>query len=247
MKYDDVQITGIGELLDVLSKQVPENEPVWFRGHADATWKLDCTLARNGGMDNELPLIRRFKQNALPLITNRPADEWEWLFLMQHHGLPTRLLDWSESVLVSLYFAVNDEGGKHEGDDGCIWALHPQELNAVSLRDPNATQVLGLGDDEHFDDYLPSKIGAQRQTFQPLAATAVRNNPRIQMQQGVFTVSHRDLSGLDELDNTDPLWKVVIPAANKQNFRNQLKALNLSKLSLFPELANAAEHARSFI
>jgi hypothetical protein len=183
----------------------------------------------------------------LPLIVNRPADEWEWLFLMQHHGLPTRLLDWSESVLVSLYFAVTDDEGKHGNDDGCIWALHPQELNAISLRDATATQVLGLGDDGHFDGYLPSKISAQHQTLQPLAATAVRNNPRIQMQQGVFTVSHKDLSGLDKLDNTDPLWKIVIPAANKQNFRDQLKALNLSKLSLFPELANAAEHARSFI
>jgi N-acetyl-anhydromuramyl-L-alanine amidase AmpD len=43
MKYDDAQISGIGELLEVLSARVPDNEPVWFRGHADATWKLDCT------------------------------------------------------------------------------------------------------------------------------------------------------------------------------------------------------------
>jgi hypothetical protein len=95
MKYDDVQISGIGELLEVLSAQVPDNEPVWFRGHADATWKLDCTLARNGGMDNELPLIRRFKQNALP-VTSRTVV---WLFLKQFrfecvpvfHGLQGRL------------------------------------------------------------------------------------------------------------------------------------------------------------
>lgn len=247
MKFDDRPVQGIGELLTCLSEQVEEHQPVWFRGHAIANWKLECTLARNGGMEAELPLIRRFKQNALPLITNRPADEWEWLFLMQHHGLPTRLLDWSESVLVSLYFAVNDDGTDHEGKDGCIWALHPNELNAISLRDETANQVLGLGDDKHFDDYLPSKIGAQVQTFQPLAATAVRNNPRIQMQQGVFTVSHKDLSGLDELANTSPLWRMIIPAESKSKFRAELKALNLSRLSLFPELSNAAEHARSFI
>ncbi|WP_299668192.1 FRG domain-containing protein [uncultured Ruegeria sp.] len=247
MKYDDRNISNIGELLDCLADQIPENEQVWFRGHADTEWGLTCTLARNGGMQNEFPLIRRFKQNALPLITNRPGDEWEWLFLMQHHGLPTRLLDWSESVLVALYFAVNDDGSDHEDEDGCIWALLPHELNAISLRDDNAKSVLGLGDDKHFDDYLPSKIGAQVQTFQPLAATAVRNNPRIQMQQGVFTVSHKDLSGLDELPDTSPIWKLIIPAGQKAVFRSQLKALNLSKLSLFPELSNAAEHARSLV
>jgi len=247
MKYDDREISGIGDLLECLSDQAPENEPLWFRGHADKSWKLDCTLARNGGMDKELPLIRRFKQNALPLITTRPGDEWEWLFLMQHHGLPTRLLDWSESVLVALYFAVNDDTTDHENEDGCIWALLPHELNAISLRDENAKAVLGLGDDKHFDDYLPSKIVSQVQTFQPLAATAVRNNPRIQMQQGVFTVSHKDLSGLDELPDTQPIWRIIIPSAQKSVFRAQLKALNLSKLSLFPELSNAAEHARSLV
>jgi len=61
MKYDDREISGIGDLLECLSDQAPENEPLWFRGHADKSWKLDCTLARNGGMEKELPLIRRFK------------------------------------------------------------------------------------------------------------------------------------------------------------------------------------------
>jgi len=166
---------------------------------------------------------------------------------MQHHGLPTRLLDWSESVLVALYFAVNDDSTDHEDDDGCIWTLLPQELNAISLQDDSAKTVLGQGDDTHLEGYLPSKMGTQFHPLKPLAATAVRNNPRIQMQQGVFTVSHKDLLGLDELPNTQPLWRIVIPSDKKPVFRTQLKALNLSKLSLFPELSNAADHARSLV
>ncbi len=247
MKYEDREISGIGGLLECLAEQIPEDEPVWFRGHGDVAWGLDCTLSRNGGMEKELPLIRRFKQNALPLITTRPGDEWEWLFLMQHHGLPTRLLDWTESVLVSLYFAINGSGTDHDDTDGCIWGLLPQALNASSLRDPQANTVLGLGEDPHLDQYLPSRITAQAQPFQPMAATAIRSNPRIQMQQGVFTVFHKELTGLDQLAETDFLWKIVIPAAQKQIIRRELEVLNVSKLSLFPELSNAAEHAKGLV
>jgi hypothetical protein len=247
MKYDDIEIEGIGGLLACLADRMPQNEPVWFRGHGDVAWNLDCTLSRNGGMEKELPLIRRFKQNALPLVMARPGDEWEWLFLMQHHGLPTRLLDWTESVLVSLYFAINGSGNDHDNKDGCIWGLLPEEMNAFSLRDPQSKRVLGLGDDSLFDDYLPSRITAQAQTFQPLAATAIRNNPRIQMQQGVFTVFHKDLTGLDLLAENNFLFRIVIPAAQKEIIRQELKVLNVSKLSLFPELSNAAEHAKGLV
>ena len=61
MKYVDRTIDGIGDLLVCLSEKTQVSEPVWFRGHADTSWKLDCTLARSGGMEKELPLIRRFK------------------------------------------------------------------------------------------------------------------------------------------------------------------------------------------
>lgn len=57
-----------------------------------------------------------------------PIDEYaNWLTLMQHYGLPTRLLDWSRSPLVALYFAVSDESQCDK--DGCIWMLTPGKLN----------------------------------------------------------------------------------------------------------------------
>lgn len=103
-------------------------DPLWFRGHADAGWKLTPKLYRpeyRGADENEIR--HEFKSRALQLIQGRlPADEWEWYFLMQHYGVPTRLLDWTENPLIAIYFTV--EG--HKADrDAAVWALDPTWLN----------------------------------------------------------------------------------------------------------------------
>lgn len=244
MKYEEQEVNSVSDLLTNLSEQVPEGEPVWYRGQGDASWELTCSLERFGGLEKELPLIKRFKQNALPLMSSRPESEWEWLFVMQHHGLPTRLLDWTESALVALYFAINGSGTKHDDVDGCLWGLLPLALNRFAIPGDTTTDIPGLGDDEHLNDYLPSRMEAQRLPHKPLAAIALRNNARIQMQQGVFTVFHKDLSALNSVEGNDYLWKLKIPQAAKPSLRKELKLLNVSELSLFPELSNVSEHAK---
>ncbi len=125
MHYPDKRIKSVSEFLKEL-KLKQSDEPHWYRGHGSVKWTLRPTIARiKSGILSEPPLITRFKQNALALLTQRPATEWEWLFIMRHHGLPTRLLDWTESPLVGLYFAV--EG--HAKSDGAVWSLRPIELN----------------------------------------------------------------------------------------------------------------------
>src|ERR1700679_3623933 len=99
-------------------------DPLWFRGHADAGWKLTPKLYRpefDGADENEIR--HEFQSRALQLIQGRlPADKWEWYFLMQHYGVPTRLLDWTENVLIAAYFAVAENDGK---TDAAIWVLDP--------------------------------------------------------------------------------------------------------------------------
>ncbi len=245
MKQADQEIRSLKQLIDLLKADRPADEPVWFRGLADKDWKLECTLARNGGREREMALFKRFKQNALPLMERPPEKEWDWLFIMQHHGLPTRLLDWTESPLVALYFAVHNPDPAAAAKAAAVWALLPSRLNEHSkLKSKHKADIPGFGDDEHLDQYLPTALDKQQMTLGPLAAIAPRNNPRLQVQQGVFTVSHLDLAPLEGDGAVDFLWRYVIPPDAKQELREELKILNVSKLAIFPELANVSEHAK---
>ena len=109
----------------------------WFRGHTKLCGELTPRLFRKEYVEIqqwrpllEFSLINNFKRGAPALQANLPNqdDHIAWLFLMQHHGAPTRLLDWSKNVLVALYFAVFE----NLASDGELWAMYPDELNRCS-------------------------------------------------------------------------------------------------------------------
>ena len=129
--YDAGKIREIKQIIEVattLSKS-------WFRGHPEEYENLTPKIFRSKYIqdivvapDTERNIIEHFKRIAPALTQNTPNqnDHCRWLFLMQHHGAPTRLLDWTENALVALYFAVENFSA---GKDGELWAIYPHSLN----------------------------------------------------------------------------------------------------------------------
>ncbi len=241
-------ITSISDLIKELKATIdPKRGPAWCRGHADSSWKLQPHYDRLKKPLRETELLNRFRQNANLLLDHAPRAPFDfgWMFLMQHYGVPTRLLDWSESPLVALYFVVEDPNPKNRKKDGALWILFPIELNQYSTK---AQVYIPSFEDEWLANYSVDQYSKEKDNgILPLAAIATRNNPRIQAQLGVFTISHLKKTAIEEIEGGDHCVKLTVPASAKEGLRQELRILGLTRFQVFPELASIGDNLRGLV
>jgi FRG domain len=219
---------------------------IW-RGHADTDWALRAHVFRKPekppGISsyNETGLMGHFLARA-PTRSHakipEPTDYFGWLFLGQHYGLPTRLLDWSESPLVALFFAVTED---YEDHDGCVWALWPGGLNnyfdasfdLVQIRDTKVVDIAECA-------FVPGK-----QCDQVIIAIDGREiDLRMFVQMGRFTLHANGTPIETLLGSAKWLRKYIVPKEAKTKIRNQLAAFGIRRWNLFPDLSNLAADLR---
>lgn len=252
MLFDGDKIRNVSDLVESVDsrRERARTIPVWYRGSTNTAHKLVPSLGRAPyKLDYERGLINSFKQNAVQFTERPPQSEWEWLFLARHHAVPTRLLDWTESALIGLYFATCslDRPGKNDGKDGALWLLLPTKLNEVAGIKPAEKRDLPIfeEDDQNLQNYLPSKLASEHTSrLTPAAGIAVRHSKRMQAQHSVFTVTHREQKPIEKIGDGSHIGRYIIPASSKARIRRQLEALKIDRLSVFPELDNAALIAR---
>lgn len=236
MKFTDKKIKNISELLSCLSKDLKSvNGPVWYRGHADKNWELVPSIFR-GVSKNEIDFLKEFKQHATLLVEPRPQASYEWLFIMRHNNIPTRLLDWTESPLVATFFALYDENNMDK--DGALWMLLPLELNK-NIEELQDDKTLPSFEESPFmesyttDAFAKSNPESSRKT---VAFLAPRNSSRMQSQLSVFTINHYDKTPINKIGNENHIWRYTIPHSTKKSLKKELDLLKINYFQLFPEL-----------
>lgn len=237
MKYADKIIKNLSDLLSRLSTDIkPDYGPIWYRGDSDKDSELVPSIYRTNRTKKEIDYLKEFKQDATLLVEPRSYSSYEWLFIMRHHGIPTRLLDWTESPLVATFFAV-EEG--NENKDGVIWVLLPIELNKNIKEFESADTLPSFEEDQSLlHSWSPDLFATTdpENSMLPIAFLAPRNSRRMQAQLSVFTISHHDKTPIDKIGNQNHIWRYIIPKEAKNTIKKELELLRITRFQLFPEL-----------
>lgn len=237
----------------------PEYAPkLWYRGQRkdDPSWALLPGIARKThkpplNPEYETIYLSKFKSYAIPYLEPLPAfprervqSYWGWLFLMQHYGVPTRLLDWSRDALAALTLAV-EPLGKNEGSiDAQVWALNPIKLNEAFNFHPNYRPGYIPNVEEEIVYTLLGPGARLMPTKKPAAVFGPLNSTRIVAQKGVFTVFPylRELTPLEQFpDSSHFLYKICVAKEARDKIRQQLKRYGFTSPSLFPGLDKIAD------
>lgn len=212
-----------------------------FRGVCRADHELVTSLSRLGPRcaELELPMLRAFRKYARWQVRDDDSI-WCWLALAQHHGLPTRLLDWTFSPYVALHFVTED--AKQIDRDGVVWAV--DYVEAHRLLPPRLERILR---DEQALVFTAEMLSRAASSLAELAAIGdefvVFFEPpsiddRIVNQHALFSM-------LPRADVTPASWfarheelieRIIVPASLKLEVRDKLDQANVTERVLYPGL-----------
>jgi len=226
---------------------------LWFRGISSASHQLIPSLFRHPTLttieqiaDLEREVYQQFSFRS-PSYDSIRRDDWDRLFLMQHYRSPTRLLDWSSSPLVALFFAVAHSAPS--GQDAVVWVMDPACWNAGILHDISQPPAIFSTTDDILAPYHPVHTGKGRS--QPLAMEGIINNPRINAQKGKFVIFGHQLKSQEEhaadcaaWDTNIPLHKIVCKADDVASIAADLNDYGVTHTSIYPDLEGLAVEIR---
>ncbi|MGO9777922.1 MAG: FRG domain-containing protein [Terracidiphilus sp.] len=215
----------------------------WFRGQQRKHWGLVPNIVRLGCFDRESEdeIREEFavRAPALSRFETLPTNDWDLYFLMQHYGAPTRLLDWTDSPVIALYFAVRDNPGLY---DSAVWMLNPYELNRLVIKKGEVISPSAQGaserDIERVYPWLQERWSKKVLPDWPLAIFPTHIARRISSQKSCFTIHGKQGLGFSRFAvGANPcLKKIVIPGHSVREIRLDLLDYGIDDTTIFPDL-----------
>lgn len=274
-------VRNFNEFLKVIKEIRSKENKIWYRGQPNASYMLLPSAMRkmiefqdqfgqeiqpkevsnfnNRGhlvsYINVNAMLKEFKNEATKYLRVKPKNDFEWMFLAQHYGIPTKLLDWSTDPLVALFFAMPEvesesddtdieiaikefENSGYSNQGAAVFAINPIEFNTNTAnyiyKDKNRLYE-PVDVSENYDFYNSFIYPTDEKYFiLPLCILGTAIDKRICRQSGNFTIHGINVWPLDQSELLrSMMYKIFIPYACISEIKEILDALNINKSSIY--------------
>jgi hypothetical protein len=263
MSITEVVVSSLGDLIDKVTPTEPDprtgrrRDSGVYRGDRDASWPLLTSLDTLGGAGSphskaelEEHILRNFIRYSRPYFSHPPENDWEVLVAAQHHGLPTRLLDWTYSPLVAAHFATVEND---RNSDRVVWRLDWKSVHRF-FRLPELALLIQdlegiLAGDRPMTPWMLFNAPPDAKQFACMLEPPSLS-PRIVAQSATFTLCSDRKQSFDRFLEKhglgSALTRLVIPARDAARFRDQLDLVSVDERRLFPDLDGVAAQMRRY-
>jgi hypothetical protein len=221
-----------------------------FRGVPRVTHALDSSLQTGGFVASEKHLLTSFRKYALRSAVHGDWV-WNWLSLAKHHGLPTRLLDWTYSPYVAMHFATHNV--RDFDQDGAIWCVDYRQSNELLPR--KLRKILEDDDANIFTTEMLNRVATTLEAFDSMGSDDFvlffeppSLDERIVNQFALFSLpSSANLSLEELLKRREATYRrIILPAALKWEIRDKLDQVNITERVLFPGLDGLSQWLKRY-
>jgi hypothetical protein len=229
---EGIEISSLDEYLGHINRKHASDKrlPAIFRGQSENLPLLpklarlyNDSLLRRSFAESEEDMLKDFERQAA-IYTSATMTRWELMSLAQHHGMATRLLDWTENPLLAIWFAVRKPAV--EKQPAVVWIFNPTEEDYIDVEETTSIEELKR-----------TKVLVPR-----------HSSARVRVQAGMFTVhffieKEKKFIPLEKNKAYKPrLEKFLIEAGNFPSIRSDLDRCGINAGTMFPDLSGLAAH-----